>query len=595
MSEPKIVYVGGEACTLVTIGELCDAHENPKRPDWMEDTPPTKKHKVIVMETNSGTHILPEQSHSGADEETDIHDTDGSEDSYASDDKEIIHGTMPAWKECQCKDCLLRAFNKRTAEDFLAPVEKVAVDAKSDPALNCTEVLVGEWPTEFCWTFTDSKHLHSTESTIAAWSAVAGLTGDDNYIKWPRTGRVSGATYPMDDGRFCRYRKHMPFVGAFPTFDHNVMTGVICSDAIFKWKHSPWLRQIGSLLVCEETEAKSEAVMVYNIHHSKTATLLITRAMESKHCMLLQNYMTSNIPYMLEFGSFKYPTPDYNEMMLSRACGMLAYSHFCAIGDDYGWDCGNISYIPSILANALPRDSMSVFADIDLDACFDVVQSGLWDVLPADLMIREMYAMMYKYVAVNEHPETLVNLFKSVNLDDDYDDGYTLASVLPVERYVRDKCTSSASDDNTEQIAGYLSNNDIFVNNYINLCKEWQTTFVLAFVKNMDYTKTKELVQPEEVVDYCLSLMVAWQTSVYGLIGCTACRMPISHRFANLHWMCGCRVYDFIAHAVQEYVDSLTHSEDEPDDSHYLENTDKEDYFKFIQRWMELKMAAVLN
>ena len=67
--------------------------------------------------------------------------------------------------------------------------------------------------------------------------------------------------------------------------------------------------------------------------------------------------------------------------------------------------------------------------------------------------------------------------------------------------------------------------------------------------------------------------------------------MPVSHRFANLHWMCGCRVYDFIAYAVQEYVDNLTPA----DDTKYLEDTDKEDYFKWMQRWMELKMAKVLN
>ena len=595
MSDPEVVYVGGEACKLVTIGELCNSYENPQRPDWMSDAPPTKKHKVIVMDLDSGTHILPEQSNTGTDEETNLPDTDGSDkDSYASDDKEVVHGSMPPWKECQCRQCLLQAFNKREAE-LLSPVEKVALDAESTAALNCTEVLTREWPTEFCWTFTDSKHLYGTEKIVEAWQACTSVSSCDYRDKWPRTGYKSGNTYPMDDGRFCRYRKYTPYLGVWPTFDMHPLTAVICSDDLFKWKRSPWIRQIGSLLVCEESEDKSEAVMVYNVHHAKTAILLITRAMESRHCMMLQQYMTSNVPYMIEFGSFTYPTPDYNEMMMSRVCGMLAYCHFCAIGDDNGWECGRMSYTASITANALPRDSVSVFADLDLDECYDVVQSGLWDVLPTDVMKKEMYAMMYKYYAINEHPETLINLFKSVNIDDDYDDGYTLSAVLPIDSYVRDKCESSSSDKGTDHIAEYLGNNDIFIDNYLNLCKEWQTTVVLAFTKNMDYTKTKEFVQPEDVVDHCLSLMVAWQTSVYGLIGCAACRLPVSHRFSNFHWMCGCRVYDFLAHAVQEYVDSISPGEDDADDSNYLEHTDKEDYFKFMQRWIEIKMAKVLN
>ena len=54
---------------------------------------------------------------------------------------------------------------------------------------------------------------------------------------------------------------------------------------------------------------------------------------------------------------------------------MTAYCHFAAIGDDNGWEFGHMNYTPSLLANALPRDSFSVFADIGLEDCHDVVQS----------------------------------------------------------------------------------------------------------------------------------------------------------------------------------------------------------------------------
>ena len=136
-----------------------------------------------------------------------------------------------------------------------------------------------------------------------------------------------------------------------------------------------------------------------------------------------------------------------------------------------------------------------------------------------------------------------------------------------------------------------MANNDIYIGNFASLCKEWQATFVLAFVKNITETKTEELSDTEEVVHHATALMVAWQTSVYGLIGCTACRLPTSHRYAAEHWMCGCRVYDFIAYAVQEFVDSL-----EPVEYHLpLELTDADDCYKWIQRWMEVKMASVLN
>ena len=108
----------------------------------------------------------------------------------------------------------------------------------------------------------------------------------------------------------------------------------------------------------------------------------------------------------------------------------------------------------------------------------------------------------------------------------------------------------------------------------------------------MEYTRIQEHATAEDVFDHCLSLMVSWQTSVYGMIACHACRMPISHRHARLHWLCGCRVYDMLAWVTQEYVDSIAVN-DEENREFYLENTDKEDYYKFIQRWMEVKMANV--
>ena len=47
-----------------------------------------------------------------------------------------------------------------------------------------------------------------------------------------------------------------------------------------------------------------------------------------------------------------------------------------------------------------------------------------------------------------------------------------------------------------------------------------------------------------------------------------------------------------LAWAIQEYVDSITESEEEHRE-YYLENTDKEDYYKFMQRWIDVKMVDV--
>ena len=141
----------------------------------------------------------------------------------------------------------------------------------------------------------------------------------------------------------------------------------------------------------------------------------------------------------------------------------------------------------------------------------------------------------------------------------------------------------------TKKIAEYLVDNEIYMKNFWHLCKEWRVSLIIAFSKNMEVTRTQDFATAEHVFDHCLSLMVAWQTAVYGLTACHACRMPISHRDASLHWLCGCRVYDMLAWAIQDYVDSITPSDDE-NREYYLEGTDKEDYYKFMQRWMDVKM-----
>lgn len=199
--------------------------------------------------------------------------------------------------------------------------------------------------------------------------------------------------------------------------------------------------------------------------------------------------------------------------------------------------------------------------------------------------------MMHKYLTRDEHPESCFRLHKTVNMDDLFEDGAVLSQDLPVDPYFADKCMSCASYTNVQKVGDYLANNDILMEQYMSLCKEWRATFVLAFAKNMEETKKENLDDAETVVHYATSLMTAWQTSVYGLIGCMACRLPLSHRFSNEHWLCGCRVYDFIAHAVQEYVDSVTPEEEEL----VLDSTDRDDYFKWIQRWMEIKMSYIFN
>lgn len=136
--------------------------------------------------------------------------------------------------------------------------------------------------------------------------------------------------------------------------------------------------------MCDDSRKDSESVMVYNIHHAKWALEMMENAMKSKHCKHLQDYMKKKVPYILEFASDVVHHRDYDEMMLSRTAGMLAYCHFASIGDCLGWELERICSVPSIVGGPLPRDSFSVFADLDLEICHDVVQAGLWDTLPME-------------------------------------------------------------------------------------------------------------------------------------------------------------------------------------------------------------------
>ena len=586
MSQLPVVNVGGEECKLVTIGELCDSYKTQSKPEWLSDANPKKRARTEDTTSDAGEDTLPEQANDGTVETTDI--LGATESSDDSEDQVVHAGDALKWNGCECTKCLLKAFIDNHKN--LSPIEKVALYTRSTD-LTCNEDVYTPAAERYYWQFSGSKHMHNTNTVIECMNAVAAVSNCEYRDKWPRHGIVGGAVYPMDDGRFCGYRKHMPFVGNYPIFDIAPMETLVCSNDLFFWKRSPWIRQIGSLMVCTEHLPNSEGVLTYNVHHSKLATILITRAMNSKHCMQLQKYMQHNVPYMLEFGQFTVPTPDYDEMMLSRACGMLAYSHFCGICDGFDWSNVHMTYIPSLTANALPRDSLFEFADLDMEDCYEVVQSGVWDVMPIEIMKREMYAMLYKFVAEDEHPETLCNVFKSVNIDDDYDDGYMLAAELPLDGW-KDKCKSHRSGTSDEKVGEYLLDNEIYMKNFWHMCREWRISLIFAFAKNMECTRLQEHATAEEVHDYCLSLMVSWQTSVYGLIACHACRIPISHKHAQLHWLCGCRVYDMLAWALQDYVDSLTESEEE-NREYYLEDTDKEDYYKFMQRWMDVKMADV--
>ena len=98
-------------------------------------------------------------------------------------------------------------------------------------------------------------------------------------------------------GRFCRYHKYMPAIGEVPFVNCQPITGVITNDDLFKWKRSPWIRQMGALLVCEESEEASEAVMVYNVHHSKMAVQLIERAMSLNTACCCKNTWLKNTVY----------------------------------------------------------------------------------------------------------------------------------------------------------------------------------------------------------------------------------------------------------------------------------------------------------
>ena len=590
MSQPEIVDVGGEECKLVTIGELCGAYKAQNEPGWLSDEPsPRKRARTEDTPSDAEENTPAEQTNDGAVKTADIFAySESSED----EDKETVvrAGDVLKCEGCQCTKCLLKVFTERHKE--LSPVEQVALYTKYTD-LSCNEdkyILAAD---KYYWRFEGSKHLHNNDTVIKCMDAVAAVSNCEYRDKWPRHGIVGGATYPFDDGRFCGYRKHTPFVGKYPIFDITPIETLVCSDDLFHWKRSPWIRQIGSRMVCTEHLPNSEGVLTYNVHHSKLATIIITRAMNSKHCMQLQKYMQKNVPYMLEFGEFDTPAPDYEELVLSRVCGTLAYSHFSAICDQFDWSDVHFSDVPSMVANALPRDSLFEFADLNMEDCHDVVQSGIWDVIPIELMKRELYAMLYKFMEVDEHPETYCNVFKSINFDDEYDDGYTLAAYLPLDGW-KDKCTGVRCGQSDEKVGEYLADNEIYMKNFWQLCKEWSVSLIFAFVKNMEYTKTQEHSNAEDVHDYCLSLMVAWQTSVYGLTACHSCRMPVSHRHAQFHWMCGCRVYDMLAWLVQDYVDSITESEEE-EREYYLEDTEREDYYKFVQRWINIKMAEVVN
>ena len=596
MSQSVTVNVGGEPCKLVTIDELCVSYGKQSRPEWLSEDVPAQKKAKAEERLDAGSDALQEQ-HGSTTGEASVVPTSQTESASSvpvttyeavctcdlcSDWSRCksIRGT----DACKCTLCEGERIHKALQEQELSAVETVSIGTE----LLCSEKLMSEYPTHFSFLFNDSKHLARKGDAEEAWELEYMITSRSYGLTWQES--ITPASYPLDDARFYEYRRYRPNCGTRP-FPCTPLVSLLVTDDIERMRSSPWIRQVGANMMYDAKEEKSESVMLYNVHQSKWAVDMMERAMASRHCKHLQQYMCKKIPYMLEFDSNVFPLLEYNEVMTTRAVAMIAYCHFAGIGDSAGWELGQLRYIPSMVAGALPKDSYNLFADLGLGACHDVVQSGLWDVFPTELTKRELYAMMYKYLMFDEHPETCINIHRTVNVDDEFEDGSTLAADLPVDGYLSDKFKSCASFTNEQVVSKYLGNNDIFMGNFAALCKEWQATFVLAFVKNLSDTKEEEFADAEEVVHHATSLMVAWQTSVYGLIGCTACRLPVSHRYATEHWVCGCRVYDFIAYAVQEYVDSIEPMEHH----HHLELTDADDYYKWIQRWMENKMASVLN
>lgn len=202
-----------------------------------------------------------------------------SESSAVGEDKVVHEGDTLKWNGCECTKCMLKAFIDNHKN--LSPVEKVALYTRSTD-LRCDEEYTPA-AEHYYWQFSGSKHMHNTNTVIECMNACAVVSSYEYRQKWPRSGLVGGAVYPMDDGRFCGYRKHMPFVGTYPIFDIAPMETLVCSNDLFFWKKSPWIRQIGSLMVCTEHLANSEGVLTYNVHHSKLATIVITRAMNCLH------------------------------------------------------------------------------------------------------------------------------------------------------------------------------------------------------------------------------------------------------------------------------------------------------------------------
>ena len=279
--------------------------------------------------------------------------------------------------------------------------------------------------TYFSFSFNNSKHLARRGDQEEAWDVEYRITSRSYGLTWQET--VTPATYPQDDARFYELR-YRPRCGTRPYVCAHPLISLLVSDDIQQLKSSPWIRQIGSKMIYDATEKNSESVMLYNVYHSKWAVDMMERAMGSRHCKHLQEYMCKKVPYMLEFDSDVFPLPEYNETMTTRTVAMLAYCHFAGIGDNAGWELEHMRYIPSMIAGALPKDSYNLYADLGLGACHNVVQSGIWDVLPTEVTKRELYAMMYKYLMFDEHPEVCINIHKTVNVDDEFEDGSSLAA-----------------------------------------------------------------------------------------------------------------------------------------------------------------------
>ncbi|KAL5489077.1 hypothetical protein EMCRGX_G018126 [Ephydatia muelleri] len=214
LSQSPVINVGGEECKLSRLAS-CVTPTKCSLNLIGYQTPIQRKARTEDTTSDAGEDTLPEQTNDVTVETTDIL---GASESSDDDDKDqAVHaGDALKWSGCECTKCLLKVFIDNHKD--LSPIEKIALYTKSTD-LTCNEDVYTPAAEHFYWQFNGSKHMHNTDTVIQCMNAVAAVSNCEYRDKWPRHGIVGGATYPLDDGRFCGYRKHSPFLGQYPIYD----------------------------------------------------------------------------------------------------------------------------------------------------------------------------------------------------------------------------------------------------------------------------------------------------------------------------------------------------------------------------------------